>query len=41
MPHVLTFDEDERGKSVYVCAAWQNGRGNIGGWSAIERGFVP
>jgi len=40
-PHILTFGESERGKSVYVCAAWQNERGNVGPWSDILRGIVP
>jgi len=40
-PHVLTFDENQRGKAVYVAAAWQNERGNIGPWSDILKGFIP
>jgi len=40
-PHALEFSEEERGKSVYVSAAWQNQRGNVGPWSDILRGIVP
>jgi len=40
-PHALIFDQEERGKTVYVCAAWQNERGNIGLWSDILSGIVP
>jgi len=40
-PHPLEFTEEERGKSVYVAAAWQNERGNIGPWSDVLRGIVP
>jgi hypothetical protein len=29
-PHTLSFDETERGKTVYIALAWQNGRGNLG-----------
>ena len=40
-PHVLTFEESQRGKTVYICAAWQNERGNIGPWSEILNAIVP
>ena len=40
-PHVLTFEEAQRGKTVYICAAWQNERGNIGPWSEILNAIVP
>jgi hypothetical protein len=29
-PHTLNFTEEERGKTVYIAAAWQNERGNLG-----------
>jgi hypothetical protein len=40
-PHAITFDESDRGKTVYICAAWQNERGNIGPWSEILNAIVP
>ena len=40
-PHILRFDETERGKTVYIALAWQNDRGYIGQWSEIESAIVP
>jgi hypothetical protein len=40
-PHTLLFDETERGKTVYISAAWQNERGNVGNWSEIQSAVVP
>ena len=40
-PFSLHFDETERGKTVYVAAAWQNERGIIGQWSEFKSAIVP
>jgi len=40
-PHTLSFDETERGKTVYIAAAWQNERGNTGAWSEIQNTIIP
>jgi hypothetical protein len=40
-PHTLTFEEAERGKTVYIALAWQNERGIIGEWSEIQSAFIP
>jgi len=40
-PFPLHFDETERGKTVYVAAAWQNERGIIGQWSEFKNAIVP
>ncbi|MDR1839169.1 MAG: hypothetical protein LBQ93_06250 [Treponema sp.] len=40
-PHAIEFDETERGRTVYIAAAWQNERGNIGQWSEIQSAVVP
>jgi hypothetical protein len=40
-PHALEFTEEERGKTVYIAAAWQNERGIIGNWSEIQSAVVP
>jgi hypothetical protein len=40
-PHSLEFAEEERGKTVYIAAAWQNERGNIGQWSEILNAVIP
>jgi hypothetical protein len=40
-PHSLDFPEEERGKTVYIAAAWQNERGIIGPWSEILNTIIP
>ena len=40
-PHTLNFDETQRGKTVYIAAAWQNERGNTGAWSEIQSAVIP
>jgi hypothetical protein len=40
-PHALEFDETERGKTVYIAAAWQNERGLVGNWSEILNAVIP
>jgi hypothetical protein len=40
-PYALEFTEEERGKTVYIAAAWQNERGIIGNWSEIQSAVVP
>jgi hypothetical protein len=41
-PHALKFPNDEdRGKTVYIAAAWQNERGNLGDWSEIQSAIIP
>jgi len=40
-PHALSFAYSERGKMVYVAAAWQNKRGKLGPWSGILNTVVP
>jgi len=40
-PFALHFDETDRGKTVYVAAAWQNERGIIGQWSEFKNAIVP
>jgi len=40
-PHALKFAEEERGKTVYIAAAWENERGNVGQWSEILSAVVP
>lgn len=40
-PHALEFTEEERGGTVYIAAAWQNERGNIGAWSVIQSAVIP
>jgi hypothetical protein len=40
-PLTLYFDETERGKTVYIAAAWQNQRSNIGRWCDIQSAVIP
>jgi len=40
-PFALHFEESQRGKTVYVAAAWQNERGILGQWSEIKSAIVP
>jgi hypothetical protein len=40
-PHIIEFKEPQRGKVVYISAAWQNERGIIGAWSEIQSAFIP
>jgi len=40
-PHALEFQEEERGRTVYIAAAWQNERGLIGQWSEIQSAVIP
>jgi len=40
-PVTLSFDETERGKTVYVALAWQNDRGYLGEWSGFKSAVIP
>jgi hypothetical protein len=40
-PFTLSFDENQRGKSVYFCLCWENTRGEKGPWSEIVCAIVP
>ena len=40
-PYALNFTEQERGKAVYVCMAWQNRKSELGNFSEIQMAFVP
>jgi hypothetical protein len=40
-PYIFTFDESERGKTVYFCLRWENARGQKGPWSTIYSVIIP
>ena len=40
-PHTLVFKEGERGKMVYICLRWENGKGEKGPWGEIIGAVVP
>jgi hypothetical protein len=40
-PFKLTFDESDRGKTVYFCLRWENTKGEKGPWSEIMMAIIP
>jgi hypothetical protein len=40
-PFKLTFDETDRGKTVYFCLRWESTRGEKGPWSEIVMAIIP
>jgi hypothetical protein len=40
-PLELIFNPEQRGKTVYLAARWQNGRGELGPWSEIVSAIIP
>jgi hypothetical protein len=40
-PFKLTFDETDRGKTVYFCLRWESTRGEKGPWSEIVMEIIP
>jgi hypothetical protein len=40
-PHIIEFDESDRGKTVYIALQWQNERGLTGPWSEMQTAVVP
>ena len=40
-PHMLEFDESERGRRVFVAARWENNTAQAGPWSDIESAVIP
>ena len=40
-PHIFNFSEEERGKTVYAAACWQNEKGQKGPWSDIVKAIIP
>ncbi|MDR2717430.1 MAG: hypothetical protein LBB89_05125 [Treponema sp.] len=40
-PHIIEFDEADRGKTVYIALCWQNERGIRGPWSETQTAVVP
>ena len=39
-PYTLVFTDQERGKTVWICARWENTRGEKGPWGDMESGIV-
>ena len=40
-PYIMHFDEQQRGKRVYLAMAWQNRRGHLGAWSDMFEAVIP
>jgi hypothetical protein len=40
-PHTLVFNENHRGKTIYLCLCWENTRGQKGPWSDIQAAIIP
>jgi hypothetical protein len=40
-PLVLTFNGDQRGKTLYFAMRWENTRGEKGPWSDIMSAIIP
>jgi hypothetical protein len=40
-PFTLTFENDQRGKTVYFALRWENTRGEKGPWSTIYNAIIP
>jgi hypothetical protein len=40
-PHLIEFDESDRGKTAYIALQWQNERGITGPWSEMQTAVVP
>jgi hypothetical protein len=40
-PFTLTFDETQRGLTVYFCLCWENTRGEKGPWGEIMSAVIP
>ncbi|MDR0538119.1 MAG: hypothetical protein LBH04_08810 [Tannerellaceae bacterium] len=40
-PHRIEFTEEERGKTVYFAACWQNVKGERGPWGPVVSAIVP
>jgi hypothetical protein len=40
-PFTLSFEENQRGKTVYFCLCWENTRGEKGPWSEIVSAIIP
>jgi hypothetical protein len=35
------FSEDDRGKTVYFCAHYENAKGDVGPWGPIVSALIP
>jgi hypothetical protein len=40
-PFALQFEEEDRGKTIHITAAWQNERGIRGQWAEYKTAVIP
>ncbi|MDR0582169.1 MAG: hypothetical protein LBG31_04300 [Prevotellaceae bacterium] len=40
-PHTFSFENDQRGQTLYFALRWENTRGEKGPWSPIESAIIP
>jgi hypothetical protein len=40
-PLTLKFNEEDRGKSVWMCGRWDNTKGKKGPWSEFYNAVIP
>jgi hypothetical protein len=40
-PYIFQFDLPDAGKTLYVCARWENTTGQKGPWSVIQNAIIP
>ncbi|GHU33129.1 hypothetical protein FACS1894172_11050 [Spirochaetia bacterium] len=40
-PYTFTFDEAGRGKALYICPRWENGKGDKGPLGEIVKAIIP
>jgi len=40
-PYRFEFREEDRGKTIYFALRWQNAKGQLGPWSAIQKSIIP
>ncbi|MDR1374998.1 MAG: hypothetical protein LBJ24_08510 [Treponema sp.] len=40
-PHTLTFEEADRGRTVYIAMQWENKSGKKGDFTAVQSAIVP
>jgi hypothetical protein len=40
-PYILSFENDQRGKTVYFALRWVNTRGEKGPWTEIQSAIIP
>jgi hypothetical protein len=40
-PYTFAFDEQDRGKVLYICPRWENNKGEKGPWGEIVKAIVP